>query len=211
MSIRKILLTFLGAFLALFIYVTAANLYVSSMATSTYNEVENIPKNKVGLVLGTVKTLSSGNTNYYYKYRIEAANRLFKAGKIDYLLVSGDNNNVKYDEPTDMKNDLVNLGVPENRIYLDYAGFRTLDSVVRAKEIFGQEKVTIISQQFHNERAIAIAKSKEITAVGYNAKGISRRYGWRVMLREVFARAKMVADIILGVQPKFLGDKIEIR
>lgn len=103
-----------------------------------YNNVEAIPYNRVGLLLGTSKYLSNGRLNHYYQNRIEATLQLFRAHKIDYIIVSGDNSRAEYDEPTDMKNDLVASGVPEERIFLDYAGFRTLDSVVRCRDIFGQ-------------------------------------------------------------------------
>lgn len=106
---------------------------------------------------------------------------------------------------------MIKQGIPANRIYLDYAGFRTLDSVVRCKEIFSQESITVISQQFHNERAIFIANYKGIKAVGFNAKGVSKRYGFKVMVRERMARVKMMLDLLSGKQPKFLGKKIEIK
>ncbi len=176
-----------------------------------FTSVELVPENKVGLVLGTVKTLQNGQTNLYYTYRIEAAVSLYRSGKISYIIVSGDNSTENYDEPTDFKNDLIAAGVPENRIYLDYAGFRTLDSVVRAKEIFGQESITIISQEFHNERAIYLADNFDITAIGFNAKGVSGRYGFKVQLREYLARTKVFLDILFKVQPKFLGKKIVIK
>jgi len=176
-----------------------------------FSNPANIEKNKVGLVLGTAKYLKSGRLNLYFKYRIDATTKLYKAGKIDFVLVSGDNGNTEYDEPTDFKEALIEKGIPAEKIYLDYAGFRTLDSVVRAKEIFGQEKITIISQQFHNERAIYLAKKKGIEAVGFNAKDVSGRYGLRVRLREYLARTKVFIDILLRVKPKFLGDKIEIK
>jgi len=102
-----------------------------------YFKTKNIPKNKVGLILGTSKKTRNGNINGYYKYRLDAAIELFKSGKIEYLVVSGDNSSTNYDEPTDFKEDLIKAGIPENKIFLDYAGFRTLDSVVRIKEIFG--------------------------------------------------------------------------
>jgi SanA protein len=108
----------------------------------------------VGLVLGTSQYLKNGYLNWYFKYRIEATVELYKKGKIDFILVSGDNSHKNYDEPTAFKNELIKRGIPADQIYLDYAGFRTLDSVVRAKEIFGQTSITIISQKFHNERAI---------------------------------------------------------
>lgn len=176
-----------------------------------YNSTKDIPFNKTGLLLGTSKTLLNGRTNLYYTYRINAATKLYKSGKIKYILVSGDNGSKNYDEPTTIKKDLVAKGIPSNRIFLDYAGFRTLDSVVRSKEVFGQNSITIISQQFHNERAIFIANRKGIKAVGYNAKDVSQKYGIKVKIRERFARVKMILDLIIGKQPKFLGAKITIE
>ena len=182
-----------------------------STKSKLYNAVQEVPYNKMGLFLGTGKYLSNGNINLYYKYRIEAASKLYKAGKVNFILISGDNSTKSYDEPTTIKADLVALGIPENKIYLDYAGFRTLDSVVRCKKIFGQESITIISQQFHNERAIFIAKHKGIDAVGFNAKSVSKRYGIKVLIRERFARVKMMLDLLLGKQPKFLGEKVIVK
>ena len=176
-----------------------------------YDAVENIPKNKVGLLLGTIKYLSNGNINLYYKYRIDATVALYKAKKIEFVLISGDNGSKNYDEPTTFKNDLIAKGIPEHKIFLDYAGFRTLDSVIRAKAIFGQDSVTIISQQFHNERAIYLAQHNDIKAVAFNAKDVSGRYGLKVQLREYLARAKASLDVLFNVKPKFLGDKIEIK
>lgn len=171
-----------------------------------YNNIEKVPKNKVGLVLGASKLSASGNINLFYKHRVNAAVELYKAGKIDYILVSGDNGRKGYDEPTDFKNDLIAKGVPEHRIFLDYAGFRTLDSVVRAKEIFGQNSMTIISQKFHNQRAIYIAQHFNINAVAYNAKDV-----YKTPAREYLARAKASLDLIFNVEPKFLGKKITIQ
>lgn len=176
-----------------------------------YHSTKEVPYNKVGLLLGTGKYLASGSVNLYYKNRIKAASDLYKAGKIEFLLVSGDNGQKDYDEPTEMKEDLIKMGVPEEKIYLDYAGFRTLDSVVRCKEIFGQEQITVISQKFHNERAIFIAQSKGLDAVGYNAPDVGKRYGFKIQQREKVARVKMMLDLVFGTRPKFLGDKIEIK
>ncbi len=177
----------------------------------TYNDVSIIPKNKVGLVLGTAKKLKSGYINLYFTYRIQATLELYRNGKIDFILISGDNGNKEYDEPTDFKNELVKNGIPEDKIYLDYAGFRTLDSVVRAKAIFGQDSITIISQEFHNKRAIYLAEKHKINAIGFNAQDVSRRYGFKVQMREYLARTKVFFDILFNVQPKFLGKKIEIK
>lgn len=175
-----------------------------------FDDVNTIKTNKVGLVLGAGKFTSHGNVNLYYKYRLEAAYKLYKAGKIEFILISGDNSKKDYDEPTDFKNDLIQKGVPENKIVLDYAGFRTLDSVVRAKEIFGLTELTIISQKFHNERALFLAKHYKIEAVAFNAKNVSRRYSIKTTLREYLARTKASVDLLFNVKPKFLGEKIEI-
>ena len=177
----------------------------------TFSDSSIIKKNKVGLVLGTAKILKNGSVNLYFKYRINATVKLYKKGKIDYVLVSGDNGNKNYDEPTDFKNELIKRGIPESKIFLDYAGFRTLDSVVRAKKIFGQENITIISQKFHNERAIYIADKNGIKAIGFNAKDVYGKYGLKVKVREYLARTKVFVDILFDVKPKFLGKKIEIK
>jgi len=177
----------------------------------SYQSVETIPKNRVGLLLGTAKILGNGRLNSYYKYRIEAALALFQAGKIEYILISGDNSRADYSEPEDMQADLIAQGIPANRIYLDYAGFRTLDSVVRAKAIFGVTEMTVISQPFHNKRAIFIAKNKGIKAIGFEARDVTTRYGLKVQIREVFSRVKMMLDLyLLYTEPKFYGDNIKI-
>jgi SanA protein len=192
-------------------------IYVSNYKIEKYSELKTvskvalIKKNKVGLVLGTSKYLKNGTVNLYFKNRIEATVELYKNNKIEFILISGDNGNNEYDEPTDFKNELIKFGIPENKIYLDFAGFRTLDSVIRAKEIFGQTSITIISQKFHNERAIYIASKKGINAIGYNAKDVSKMFGFRVKVREYFARSKVFIDLLMNINPKFLGNKIEIK
>ncbi|MEZ4797520.1 MAG: ElyC/SanA/YdcF family protein [Flavobacteriaceae bacterium] len=176
----------------------------------TFTNVKLIPKNKVGIVLGTPKFVSNGLVNLFYTYRLEAAATLYKAQKVDFILASGDNL-TSNDEIKVFKEDLIKLGIPEEKIFLDYAGFRTLDSMVRAKEIFGQESITIISQKFHNERAIYLAKKFDIKAVGFNAKDVSEQYGRYTTVREYLARTKAVLDILIGKEPRFLGEKIEIK
>ncbi|MCL4143067.1 UNVERIFIED_CONTAM: hypothetical protein GTU68_012383 [Idotea baltica] len=183
----------------------------SSASGKTFDSTNDIPKNKVGLVLGTSKKLSSGHSNPYYEYRITATVRLYKANKIEFVLVSGDNGSRYYNEPTTFKKDLVKAGIPANKIFLDYAGFRTLDSMFRAKVVFGLETVTVISQEFHNERAIYLAKQKGLTAIGFNAKDVSGQNGLKVHIREYFARVKVFLDMFMNTQPKFFGDKIEIK
>ena len=176
-----------------------------------YDSAASIPANKVGLLLGTSKFTKRGNENQHYRNRIDAAAALFKSGKIEYLLASGDNSRRSYDEPTQMKADLVALGVPADRVVLDYAGFRTLDSIVRAQKIFGQQKITIISQRFHNERAIYLAQSQGMEAVGFNAPDATAFHGFRTKLREKFARVAAFLDLhVWGRQPKFLGAPVPI-
>lgn len=176
-----------------------------------FDSVEDIPKNKVGLLLGAGKITSNGNINSYYTHRLNGAIELFKAGKIEFILISGDNSTKNYDEPTTFKTDLIAQGIPENKIFLDYAGFRTLDSVIRAKEIFGQHSITIISQKFHNERAIYLAKHHNIEAIAFNVKDSYNHTRSKTQLREYLARAKASIDILFNVNPRFLGDKIEIK
>lgn len=184
------------------------NYLINSFAEGkTYSSTSEIPKNKVGLILGTSKRIVGGASNPYYENRILATVTLYNSDKIDFVLVSGDNGSIYYNEPTTMKKDLVAKGIPDDHIFLDYAGFRTLDSMVRAKEVFGLEEVTVISQKFHNERAIYIAEKKGLKAIGFNAADISLESGLRVQLREYFARVKVFLDLALKVQPRFYGDK----
>lgn len=191
--------------------VLLANYTVTKNANQKlYENIENTPTKKVGLLLGTGKYLGSGYINLFYKYRIDATIALYKAGKIKYILISGDNSREGYDEPTSMKEDLMAAGIPESAIYLDYAGFRTLDSIVRCKLVFGESDILVISQQFHNERAIYIAEANDMTAEAYNAKSVSTRYGAKTYIREYLARTKMFLDLLFGKDPKFLGKKIKI-
>ena len=203
---------FISLLLLLF-FIWICNFWVEySTKQQIFANLEKIPFNKVGLVLGTAKYLNGGYRNPYFYYRIEAAAQLYHAGKVKHLLVSGDNSLKSYNEPEEMQMALMEKGVPESAITLDYAGFRTLDSVVRSKAVFGQQKITIISQKFHNQRAIFIANQRGVTAVGYNSKDVSFRLGIKIRLREYLARCKAILDIIiLNKQPKFLGEQVHIN
>jgi SanA protein len=201
-----LLLLFLGVLVIVF-----CNFAIDNAAKGKlYDNVETIPYNKVGLLLGTAKFLSGGYINYYYKYRINAAVQLYNARKISYLVISGDNSRKDYNEPELMRQDLIAAGVDSSHIYLDYAGFRTFDSMVRLREIFGQDSATIISQPFHNERALYIASKEGIAAIGFNAKDVNARAGLKVQLREKLARTKVFLDYLFGKSPKFLGEKVNI-
>ncbi|WP_317127076.1 SanA/YdcF family protein [Maribacter algicola] len=163
------------------------------------------------MILGTAKKIRGGGSNPYYEYRLNAVVSLFNAGKIEFILVSGDNGNIYYNEPTTIQNDLVAAGVPADKIFLDYAGFRTLDSMIRAKEVFGLEEVTVVSQKFHNERAIYLAHKNGLNAIGFNAQDVSLESGFKIQIREYFARVKVFIDLVLNTRPKFSGDKIKIE
>lgn len=196
-----------------FLLIVVSNYWIiSSTKTQLYTDVEAIPARKVGLVLGASKTTTRGTGNLYFNYRMQAAYDLYKAGKVQFLLLSGDNHVKGYDEPSDMREALIALGVPDSCIVLDYAGFRTLDSVVRCKEVFGEDSITIVSQEFHNQRALFIANKHGINAIGFNSKEVNKNYSLKTRIREYFARVKCVLDIyVLYTSPKFLGEKIEIR
>lgn len=201
---RVCLWTFFLGILAAILANLAISFYAQNYVTDDLNQLS---KQRVGLVLGTSRRVSSGNTNYYFTYRIQAAVKLFKAGKIDYILVSGDNSTSSYNEPKDMQTALIEAGIPEDRIVLDYAGFRTLDSIVRCYEVFDQENFTIISQEFHVKRALFIAHAHGINAQGFIARDVQRSSGMKTRVREFFARVKVFIDLLIEKEPKYLGEK----
>ena len=213
MVLKKVLISVVLIFLSAAAVVLGAYFSVEYMAKDKlFTSVKDVPYRRVGLVLGTNPVGPNGNMNFYFKYRIDACEALYKAGKILKILVSGDNHIKEYDEPQCMKDALMQRGIPAEDIVLDYAGFRTLDSVVRSKEVFGQTNLTIISQGFHNARAVCLALHNNIDAVGFNAKDIkkTRTYYMYGVVRELLARTKMYLDILFNKQPKFLGEKIEV-
>ena len=207
----KIALTLI-ALLSLLALLGAGPLIRKAARGRTYADVSSIPYRKVGLLLGCSQHLADGRDNLFFAYRVTAAARLFHAHKVDYLIVSGDNHVAGYDEPSDMKRALVRAGVPAERVFCDFAGFRTLDSIVRAREIFGQTSLTVVSQEFHNQRAIYIARHRVIDALGFNAREVDAFNSARTRIREQFARVKTVLDVCLfRTRPKFLGPKVEIE
>ena len=171
-----------------------------------FRTTETVPANDVALVLGTSKQTARGNPNLHFTQRIEAAAELFKSGKVRHLIVSGDNSVATYDEPTDMRDALVEAGVPTNAITCDYAGFRTLDSVVRAKTVFGLTNFTIVTEEFHCPRALWIAQRHDLNVVAFAAPDLSARWSARVKMREALARTWCALDLyVLNRQPKFSG------
>nr|WP_284190610.1 ElyC/SanA/YdcF family protein [Vibrio zhanjiangensis] len=176
-----------------------------------YSVSEEIGKFDVAVVLGTSKYLGKV-LNDYYSNRIDAAINLYQRKKVENFLLSGDNAHRSYNEPWTMKRDLLKADIPEDNIFLDYAGFRTLDSIVRAKEIFETDNFLIITQKFHCERALFIANFHHINAKCFAVPGPTSHSGYQVRLREVFARAKAVIDLyIMRERPKFLGPKEPIH
>ena len=198
------------------IVVLSIDVIVSGSAKGlVYHNLKKVPKRRVALVLGTAKYVRKGKINYFYKYRIDAAAKLYKAKKVEAILVSGDNRTKYYNEPVRMRRDLIKLGIPKSKIYMDFAGFRTLDSILRAKKIFELKSFIIVSQKFHLERALFIAKKNGINAIGFVAKDYPGTAAWaRMRAREYLARVKAFLDIyILHTTPKFFGkfEKIPIE
>ena len=176
-----------------------------------YQNVSEIPYRKVGIVLGTSPFRSNGSPNMYYRYRMETTAQLYFAHKISYVIVSGDNHKHDYNEPECMRRSLVALGVPDSVIYSDYAGFRTFDSMVRCKKVFGQDSVTVISQYWHNERALYIAQHAGLDAIAFNAPDVQVKHAYlKNHIRELLAKVKVVMDVTFHKQPKFLGEPVKV-
>ena len=186
--------------------------FIYQASDRMHRSAVKMEKAPIALVLGTNKYYR-GIENPYYRYRINAAAELYHSGKINGLLLSGDNSQLNYNEPQMMKDDLLELGVPESAITLDYAGFRTLDSIIRAKKVFKQDKLIIISQKFHCERALYIADHYDIDAEAYLADEVLlRRSQVKVRIRECLARNKAMLDLyITQQQPKFLGPEEKVN
>lgn len=211
-GIRCVLKWSLGGLLVGLALVWLCNALVKKEARGRlYDDIHTIPYRKVGLVLGTSPYNAHGGANLYYRNRMNAAAQLYAEHKISYILVSGDNHRHEYNEPEYMRRSLIALGVPDSVIVLDYAGFRTFDSMVRAKKVFGQDSITVISQAWHNERAIYIAQHHDLDAIGFNAKDIQYRRSYlKNHTREALAKTKVVLDMLFNKQPKFLGDPVLI-
>jgi SanA protein len=175
-----------------------------------FDDPQQVEAGRVGLVFGCHDRFQ-GRENLYFRYRIDAAEALWKAGKLRGLIVSGDNSRSDYNEPETMRRALIGRGIPADRIVCDYAGLRTLDSVVRAKEVFGVTEVTLISQRFQNERAAFLARANGMMVVGLNARDVEGRGGLKTKVREAGARVKMWLDVhLLKTRPKHLGEPVSL-
>ena len=198
--------------LVILMVVGACNIWiVKSTESKVYSDLKKLPDHRVALVLGTSHRSVGGGPNPFFQNRIEMAAMLYTMGKIDHFILSGDNSTKYYNEPVEMQKALVGKGVPVSVITLDYAGLRTLDSVVRSKIIFGQNKILIITQPFHSYRALFISRYYDIDAVAMVADEPDLEQTFKVRLREYLARTKAVLDLyIFKTDPRFLGEKEEI-
>lgn len=191
----------------------ASNIWVNQYTKPyLYTDVKKIPSRKVCLVLGTSKFGPTGRKNWFFEYRIRAAVELYNQNKVQQFVVSGDNSTHHYDEPGMMKEDLIKRGVPACKITCDYAGFRTFDSVIRMWKVFGQKSFTVISQKFHNQRAVFLARKHGLDAIAFNAVDVEGSGGLKTHIREYFARTKAIIDLyIWPAKPKFLGNRVVLN
>lgn len=184
---------------------------VRSTRDNVLSAYDKLPDHRVALVLGTSHRTTAGLPNQFFEKRMDTAAELYKIGKIDHFILSGDNRSKFYNEPVEMRKALMSRGIPSSAITLDFAGLRTLDSVVRSKEVFGQDKIIIITQPFHSYRALFISQFYSIDAVAVVASEPELEISFKVRIRECFARAKAVLDLyVLKTAPRFLGKKEDI-
>jgi SanA protein len=202
--------------LLLFLFVafiaTVNLLMVYAARPYIYVDTAKVPRNDVALVLGTGPFTAKGNPNLHFEVRVNAAATLLKSGKVKHLLLSGDNHIRGYDEPTEMKNALLKLGVPESAMTLDYAGLRTLDSMERARKIFGQTNLTIVTEDFHAARSVFLARHFDIKPVLFTAEKLPLAWEYPVTVREIAARVWALLDVYVRHRgARHLGDPIQIR
>lgn len=196
---KKRIIILIILFLILLATIVTCNVLVKNAAKGRlFDTVADTPHRDVGLLLGTSPVGRTGKPNQFFLRRIDATVALYEAGKIDRVIISGAKRGDDYDEPDAMKKALVARGIPDNVLLLDGEGLRTIESVVRTKTVFGENEVLVISQQFHNERALFLAKHYGLNAIAFNAQNTSSRgWRWMMILREYFARVKAVAEVII--------------
>jgi SanA protein len=169
-----------------------------------------LPGVDVALVLGAAPIGPEGGPNRYLVYRLDAAVALWRAGKVKYLLASGDKRGEDYDEPTAMRDGLIERGVPAEAIYRDFAGLRTRDSILRAGSVFGQKRLVIVSQRFHLARAIFLAREEGIEAWGFEARDVARAYSILTELRRYPSALRAYYDVWFDTPPRHAGKPIVI-
>lgn len=201
-----------GVILSLITIIACDALVTRASANLHTSQLTAIRKMRVAIIPGCSEHLRDGRKNRYFLNRINAAVDLFNASKCQWIIVSGDNGSKLYNEPDCMKAALVSRGIPEERIVCDFAGFRTLDTIARARVVFQLDQAVIVSQRFHNQRALFLAAHFGLDAVAYNAEEVSFAGGFKTRLREKLARVKTVLDVyVLNTQPRFYGAPIPIE
>ena len=202
----------LGA-LALFIVLLAwvAERRLDQQASSCLTgDLSRLADSDVALVLGAAPIGPEGGPNRYFEYRLDAAAALWRAKKVKYLLLSGDNRSADYDEPTAMRAGLIKRGVPAEAIYRDFAGLRTRDSVLRAQSVFGQKRLIIVSQRFHLARALFLAREAGIDACGFEAKDVGSPYSVFTTLRRYPSALRAYWDVWLDTPSRHAGPTVAI-
>ena len=196
------------------VFVLLCNRWVINSTDSyLYTNFALLPENDVAIVLGTSAYTRDGKPNPQFYARVQAAVQLYQIGKVKHLIVSGANPDATYNEPRRMWQELTKAGVPAKDITMDFAGFRTLDSLARAQHVFGLQRCTVITQRYHAYRAVFLGKKLGIRVAAYVAPfGPDGDYGNRNPVREVFARVKAVLDLfVLRTKPRFLGQPVPIE
>lgn len=208
---RRLLRIVLLALAALVLLMVLCNAWLLTAARGRiFADASAVKRSDVALVLGTSPRV--GNfANPFFEGRMDAAATLWRTGKVKHLLLSGDNSHDYYDEPTAMRAALLSHGVPENAMTLDYAGFRTLDSLVRAREVFGVSRLIVVSDGWHLPRALFLAGRASVDATGFSSAEVPWKWSARTRIREWFSRVKAVADVcLLRTKPKFLGERVTL-
>jgi SanA protein len=201
-----------GVVIVLIIVFLSHSLVRGAAEGRVYTEISAVPRTSAGLVLGTSRYSRSGTPNRFFIARMDAAAQLLEEGRVAILVVSGDNSHRSYNEPAAMMEALEEREVPLNRIVPDYAGFRTLDSVIRMDRVFQQNRFVVVSQRFHVERAIFIATANGIDAYGYAADDATGMAQLSVRVREYAARVQAVLDVyVFGTEPRFIGPVVPIE
>jgi SanA protein len=172
---------------------------ISATKAQIFSDIASLPANRDGLVLATGKMMENGRVNQHFVRRVDAAAVLYRAGKVRRLILSGDKG---HNEPMELKRALIARGVPDSALVLDNYGLRTLDSVVRARDVFRCGRLTIISERFHDFRALFLSRYYGIDAVAYAPPDLPFRWAIRSMVRESLARVKAVLDLyVLKTKP----------
>ena len=188
-------------FVCIVVMLICNQLVVNNAEGKVFSDIDSVKYNKVGLLLGTTPQARIGRiTNAFFTYRIDAAEQLYKARKIEKILISGDENSLDGVNETEcMRDSLVARGILAKDIILDGKGYRTINSIINANKVYGLKSFTIISQKFHNERAIYQAEHLGLDVENiqaYNAKDPKSRRAYLTTIREYFARVKMFMDLI---------------